>query len=361
MGQRFESSALFTADDDGTVDVAVSESSGGSYTGIDAFGLLWSGTPSGPTGRPPLAPVAVHLSSGSPLADIERLWLAPGATATPVNEAGVNGLYCRPAGPGPFPAVVAFGGSGGGLGPAGSWAPALASRGIAVLAIAYFAAPGLPDALVEIEVECVERARQWLLAQPEVADKPIAVMGQSRGSELALLAASAFGNIAAVVLFSGSAVGWSALTADGPIDAPAWTLGGQPVPYVPRSVDVATGPELTPMFLAHLEDREAVERALIPVERIDAPVLAVSGLDDAMWPAEKLIEIGSDRMRSLTHLRYPNAGHTAPGVSGVPVATETMHPLTREHYLFGGTRPGCAAARADSWPKVVRFLRDALG
>ena len=191
MGQRFESSAVFTADDDGTVDVAVSESSDGSYTGADPFGLLWSGTPSGPTARPPLPPVAIHLSAGSASADIERLWLAPGATATPVNDVGVNGLYCRPAGPGPFPAVVAFGGSGGGLGPASSWAPALASRGIAVLAIAYFAAPGLPDALVEIEVECVERARSWLLAQPEVADKPVALMGQSRGSELALLAASA--------------------------------------------------------------------------------------------------------------------------------------------------------------------------
>jgi len=37
------------------------------------------------------------------------------------------------------------------------------------------------------------------------------------------------------------------------------------------------------------------------------------------------------------------------------------HPLTGGRYSFGGTRAGNARARADSWPRVVAFLRDALG
>ncbi len=55
---------------------------------------------------------------------------------TEVRDAGVTGLFAAPLGAGPFPSVVAFGGSGGGLGPTVGWAPALAARGFAVLAIA---------------------------------------------------------------------------------------------------------------------------------------------------------------------------------------------------------------------------------
>jgi hypothetical protein len=34
--------------------------------------------------------------------------------------------------------------------------------------------------------------------------------------------------------------------------------------------------------------------------------------------------------------------------------------MTGGYYSFGGTRAGNAAARAQSWPQVVAFLRDAL-
>jgi hypothetical protein len=55
-------------------------------------------------------------------------------------------------------------------------------------------------------------------------------------------------------------------------------------------------------------------------------------------------------------------GHTSAGVPGTPVVMEARrHPLTGGRYSFGGTRAGNAHARADSWPRVVAFLRDALG
>jgi hypothetical protein len=56
----------------------------------------------------------------------------------------VWGLFARPAGDGPFPGVVCFGGSSGGLAAAAAWAPVLASHGFATLAIAYFGVPGTP-------------------------------------------------------------------------------------------------------------------------------------------------------------------------------------------------------------------------
>ena len=79
--------------------------------------------------------------------ELRREWLAGSATAHRVSAPGVRGLFCRPGGDGPFRGVVAFGGSGGGLGPSAAWAQALASRGLAVLCISYFGEPGQPSAL----------------------------------------------------------------------------------------------------------------------------------------------------------------------------------------------------------------------
>ena len=150
---------------------------------------------------------------------------------TEINEPGVVGLFARPDAAGPWPAVVAFGGSSGGLGPAGGWAPALASEGFAVLAVAYFAAPGLPSALVDIEVEVVERAVTWLFAGGHVADEAVGVMGISRGSELALLAGILLDRVGPIVALAPSGISWCGLGAGGPVDAPAWTFRGQPIPY----------------------------------------------------------------------------------------------------------------------------------
>ena len=66
----------------------------------------------------------------------------------------------------------------------------LASRGFATIALAYFGAPGLPDKLVGIEVEAVERAIRWLDGRADVSGDRVAVIGGSRGGELALLAGS---------------------------------------------------------------------------------------------------------------------------------------------------------------------------
>jgi dienelactone hydrolase len=147
-----------------------------------------------------------------------------------VSTAGLSGLFARPGGGGEVPSIVAFGGSSGGLGPSEGWARALAQEGFAVLAIAYFAGPGLPSALEWIEVETVERAAAWLRSEGHVADGPVGVMGISRGSELALLASVLVDAVGPVVAFAPSGLSWSALGPQGPFDAPAWTFRGEPSP-----------------------------------------------------------------------------------------------------------------------------------
>jgi dienelactone hydrolase len=372
-GTVYRANASYRADAFGTVDTARDPSGDGTYRGVDPFGLLWSGMPEGPAHAAPGAPVLIHLhvEAGTDVfeADLERHWTAPDTIMGPVDDNGVVGVFARPSRPGPHPGIIVFGGSGGGLGPAAVWAPMLASHGFAALGIAYFGVPGLPANLQEIEVEVVARAAAWLDGRPEVDRGPLGVMGVSRGSELALLAGIHVDRIGPVVAACPSGVGWPALGPRGPIDAPAWTVEGKPVPYVfPRGGTPGEPSDdhpiaLRPMFEHMLEDAEAVRRAEIPVERARGPLLLVSGEDDLMWPSTIFGDLITRRLErtkatvAFTHLRYPDAGHALIGPPGMPAPTEVpAHPLTGERYALGGSGVGNARARADSWPRIVAFL-----
>ena len=80
----------------------------------------------------------------------------------------------------------------------------------------------------------VERAIDWLLQRPRVEGR-IGVMGISRGSKLVMLAGALLDRVDAVVAFAPSGVVWSGLDQRGPVDAPAWTFRGQPLPYAMTS------------------------------------------------------------------------------------------------------------------------------
>jgi dienelactone hydrolase len=295
-----------------------------------------------------------------------------GVRLEPIDEPGVSGLLARPTTGGPHRAVIAFGGSGGGLGPSAAWAPALAHEGLVVLAISYFGAPGLPPELDRIDVDVVARAADWLRRRRDVADAPFAVVGVSRGSELAFLAGIHVDEIGPIVALAPSGIGWFALGAEGPLNSPAWTVAGEPVPYPWPESGVTPPPgagpvALRPLFEQYLLDREAIRRAEIPIERCRGPILLVSGDDDRMWPSSTFADLIAARLARAgatircDHLRYPDAGHAFALPTGTPVPLEVpAHPLTGASYAFGGSTAGNERARADCWPKIVRFLDDCL-
>lgn len=135
--------AVFEARADGSVDLTTQPSIAGTFVGVDPFGLWWSGGPDAPGFAPAqrhVVPSRLEVQAGGGRIDVsfERRWAIDGVEEAAAGGTGFRGSYLRPPGPGPFPAVVAFGGSGGGLGPAAAWAPVLASRGVATLAIAFF-------------------------------------------------------------------------------------------------------------------------------------------------------------------------------------------------------------------------------
>ena len=364
LGQ-WASSARFTVGPDGVVDLGRMPSTGGDYHGVDAMGLFWSARHDpdarrAPAGPPPAIaqnppPQAWKLTAevdGSVVAEttVQRRAVAADVNVTMVRENGLVGAFYQPPGEGRHPAVIVLTGSGGGLPPATTQAGGLASRGYAVLALAYFAAEGLPPSLSRIPLEYFGKALVWLAAQPSVDPSRIGVLGISRGGELALLLGSAYPQIRTVVAYVPSNVVWP-----GCCDArnvPSWTVNGQPLAFVSRAT----------------HDFLATERATIRVERIKGAVLLISGRQDGVWSSTEMSEQVMARLRrnqfpyAYKHLAYDGAGH---GILGRPY-TSTMdinnarHPLTGQLMHLGGTPEGTAHAREDSWRQTLAVLDEQL-
>lgn len=267
-------------------------------------------------------------------------------------------------------AVVVLGGSGGGI--PGADAASFAGEGFAALAVAYFGVAPLPPQLAEVPVETVKTALDWLIAHRGGRGDRVALTGRSKGGELALLAAATYpGKVNAVIGYVPSPVVWQGLAFD-PLGRPrrtsSWTIGGEPVHWLPfgrpRPAEMAsmmgrlTGRPATlrPFYERALDDREAVDQAMIPLENIDGPVLLISGSGDQVWPSTLLCDLATRRLAdsgrrySCEHLRYEGAGHMI-GPWGA-----SSHAAANRWLRFGGSEHANASATADAWPRVLNVL-----
>ena len=207
------------------------------------------------------------------------------------------------------PLVVGFGGGEGGNLFASDFAKTAVdgyvSSGYAFLAIGYFNAPGAPKELDRIALEGVHKAIQVAANNPKVNGRCIAVMGGSKGGELALLLASYYPDIkAAIGLVPGNAV-FMALTSTA--DTSSFSLNGESLPFVPVSesaVPFFSDPNRhwRRAWEEMLKDTAAVEKAAIAVERINGPILLVSARRDEMWPS---MEMSEDIARRLAKHNFP--------------------------------------------------------
>ena len=281
-----------------------------------------------------------------------------------VRENGLVANFHRPSTSGSHPGIIVIGGAGGGLGSPNAVGSLLAERSYAALALAYFGLEHLPARLQEIPLEYFKSAIEWMRAQPSVDPNKIGLVGTSKGGEAALLVGATYGEIRAVVAYSPSHVvfqgideAWSNASAS----KSSWTLDGKPVPFVPFRMDndcIERYGFYLGLYLGSLQDQQAAERAAIPVERINGPILLASGTDDAIWPSSMMCERVVERLResefafSFQHFSYDGAGHLLAGPSRLAPA----RPIGAGDMAIGGTESANAAARDDAWAKVCTFF-----
>jgi dienelactone hydrolase len=414
--RRWSSDAQFRADAHGAVDLATHESTGGTYRGVAAMGLFWSmriakgSEGNGPANNAAFAkkdsmPHSVMLEaeldrSAIVSGRIERMFRARGTVvrdvvlsadqkieAAPDSKHGpvrgrVGRLFlpaCSDWARSRLPVVVVLSGSGGGFDI--DKAAVLSRHGFATLALAYFGVSPLPAWLHQVPLEYVESALRWLAAQPEIDPRRIGMLGVSRGSELALIAASRLAAIRVVVAYAPSSVAWDSggrEKATGK-SIPAWLWQGEPIASAPLPLREFMWRSAFPvvamrrpvmfrkLFVAGLRNSEAVTQAAIPVERVNGPILLISSGDDHVWPAEEMAESIVARLKKhgfshqVEHLHYGSAGH----LLRYPHLPTTVRSSRHEHLRgatlsFGGSAQADAEAQADSWRNSIAFLKKHL-
>jgi len=381
-GVVFASEAMFEADDNGTVDLAKQAPVSGDYDGVDPMGLFWSRRPLGgeeAAAYSPLSsdPMTVTLTATTPgsevlVASIERSFASDGVQTCDVRFNGLVGKLCEPKNGGNHPAVLVVGGSSGGLNWSQTMAGLLASHGYIAFALAYFGMEGLPKTLDQIPLEYFGKALAWLSDQPRVIADKIGVVGYSRGGELALLLGATYPQIRTVVAYAPSGVLCPAFPSTGNA---AWTQGGKDIPFVSTLTHeqwdeaLAQGrarPDSFDWYLIPLQDKALAEPATIAVEKINGPVLLISGKDDRLWPSSDLAEIAVLRFKSkglgnaVQHLAYVRAGHSFCWPNAPTTVTRYKHSVSGEDLDQGGSPKETAYARQDSWLRMLAFLGQCL-
>lgn len=314
-----------------------------------------------------LSLAALPLVSQAAVAQSPETRLAAPFKTTGVSEGGLVAALMTPPTRGPHPAIIVLGGSEGGTALVRSVASQFANEGYAVLALSYFGAPGLPSTAEEIPLEYFDQAIGWLARHPQVDPDRIGLFGISKGGEAALLIGSRSPQLHAVAAGVPSSMIWQGISGSvGAAPKSTWSLGGAPVAYLPYDstvrFDFARYMEsIYALYSGGLRAAETHPDAMIPVEKINGPVLLISGRDDAMWPSTAMSDMVVARLReknfihSVEHLAYENAGHA--------VSTPPALPSTSGYpdEAVGGTPAGNAAGRADMWPKLIGFFDSALG
>jgi uncharacterized protein len=254
--------------------------------------------------------------------------------------------------------IVLIGGSEGELLAADAVAPQFAALGYRVLGVNYhggFADRSRP--LANVPLEQFSEAAQWLSKRTGI--RKVVVIGESRGSEAALLTALRSPVVAGVIGVVPSIYVWSAVGSADPQGPSGWSAGGKPLVYV-KPIQKES-PDATTFTQALAADKE-VEKATIPIEKIRVPILLLGSANDAVWPSGEMVAAAQERWRAsnaTAHLEtkiYPDAGHRLLGV-GSSSPTETYAwdggSFTAK---YGGTEVGNWRARADAWQTMLAFI-----
>lgn len=380
---HWESAADFKADAGGSVDIAAQAPLSGNYSGADIFGLLWSMKPLNAKVDRPISfrddevngwtvDFSAATASGKAASvRLRRVYQMPdqALVRVPLEEEGMYGFLYYPAEGGPFPAVLILAGSNGGV---YEWlAQAFASSGFAALTLPYFNYRDLPQELVEIPLEYFHRAVAWLKKQPMVKADRIGVAGGSKGGELALLIASLFDDFQAVVAWTPAAHAWEGLSqkffSPDYVPVSSWALNGRGLPfikfiYTQEERELEQKGALHSFIAAHHRslaqaDPALLEKATIPVEKINAPILLISGTDDQTWPADEFCrEIAAKLQKihfpfELKAISHEGGGH----MSFLPFLI-----TANRGGISGGSPQADAEAGFISWKETIAFLRKHL-
>lgn len=201
------------------------------------------------------------------------------------------------------PLIVGLGGSeGGNAWSSDHWKKTrdeFISKGYAFLALGYFGAKNTPKILDKIAIEDVYNAIQEATKHKNIDSKKIAIIGGSRGADLALLLGSYYKDIRCVISIVGSNAVFPGHTDH--FSSSCWTYQKKELPFVPvndEAVPFLMKRDLRGAFEAMLKDTKATETASIKVENINGAILFLSATKDEICPSTPMAEQMLNRLKS---------------------------------------------------------------
>lgn len=271
------------------------------------------------------------------------------------------------------PVVVILHGADGGTEAGDRFGPILARLGYAAVGLPYYspdwgeygppkALAELPGSFLDIRVDQLAGLREALRAMPGVDVERFGLLGASKGSEFALIAATRYPWIDSVVAYTPTDLvweGWGLEVVEAEGTRSSFSFGGEPLAFMPyrgfvEGLLAGAAADLRAIHengRADHPEREAAAR--IPVEAYAGALMMIAGGEDAQWnsvtAAETILRTRTDAGLQTEALTYPEAGHDLVGDGG-----------PRDAVRSGGTPEANAAARRDAWPKVVAFLARTL-
>ena len=240
-------------------------------------------------------------------------------------------------------------------------AEAFAEMGITSLAVGYFGVKDTPKALMRVPIEYVEKAADRLHSMDV---KTVIAVGISKGAELALVSASLLPQINAVIAFSpsarvnmgiGSGIEW--------VNASSWTFRREELPYAYTSAsglravwDSIRARELTFRSVYERANRSAPSDTIIPVEKIQGPILLAAAEHDSLWPSAEACSEMTSRL-DAHGFAYPHKQLI------YRYATHHLLPFETDYtryFRVGRKFPTeCKASVHELRREVLEFMRDA--
>lgn len=378
FGNIWQSYAVFKANTDGEILVTEQIPIKGTYQSTDSMGLFWSMQKIGKVNKKKessLTSMLVELAFfyKNELVHsviLKRNFISKEIARKSIQKNGLVGTLFYPKDEHRRKGMIYLGGSEGGL--TERRAAMIASHGYTVLALGYFGMETLPPELVEIPIEYVQHACNWLLSQ-EVVDSRlgITVIGISKGGELALLAASHFKEISSVVAIVPSSIVYPGL---GPTYSSSWSYNSKPYPFASSQIpeellnenknnhEQGRPIQYRKTYLSLLQNENVESDAFIPVEKIQGDILLISGDDDQLWPSDVHCHMIMDRLREkqfpnrYKHLKYKGAGHSfyLPYWPTTDVQYVKYGSITMD---LGGNDPKITShSQTDAWLEMLKFL-----
>jgi dienelactone hydrolase len=376
--------AEFEADANGRIDVAKSKPLTGTYAKTDPMGLFWSGYPIDSPALPleyrdigivSDSAFKVQVKRGEKVISAGEMALTPATDnlrIAEVQQAGLVGVYAAPKGNGRLRTLIILHGSeGSSIEKAKDSAASYARLGFATLALAYYTQPYeatkfVPISGANIDVNQLERARDWLNKQVEVDMRRIGLFGTSKGGEFTMVAAARFPWVKAAVGCVPSDVVWQGF-GEGENDLPlrsTWMLDGKALPFIPlfpyadnRFRDNTDRYERSRRFNA-----DAALSARIPIEKTNAKLLLIGGDRDEVWASGAMARNIADAMRragkdkQVETAIFPMAGHQICGDGSFPVRAYGKDDPDVDRKSLNAE----GHATVEAFRRTIAFLKSAL-